>query len=139
MLTRWKLTAAADNFPIALDETNDRLFVGCRRPARLLVLNSASGEVVANVRACGDTDDLFYDYANGEIYLSGGAGCISVFKRTNSDSYKRFCTITTPAGSRTSLFVPTDRTPYVAVPHRGPQQAEILTFKTMPKPSQHHS
>ena len=35
------------NFPMAFDETNSRIFVGCRLPARLLVLDSASGKTVA--------------------------------------------------------------------------------------------
>jgi hypothetical protein len=116
VLTRWRLTAAADNFPLALDEANERLFVGCRKPARLLVLNAASGKVVANLRACGDTDDLFYDSAAKEIYLS----------------YKEFPTIATPPGSRTSLFLPTNRTLFVAVPHRGSQRAQILMFRALP-------
>jgi DNA-binding beta-propeller fold protein YncE len=133
VLTRWKLRAAAANFPMALDETNQRLFVGCRRPARLLVLNTASGQMVANMRACGDTDDLFYDSPNREIYLSGGDGCISVFDATNPDSYKEVRTIATPSGSRTSLFAPTNRILFVAVPHRGSQKAQILIFTTIRK------
>jgi DNA-binding beta-propeller fold protein YncE len=132
VLTRWRLTAAAANFPMALDETNQRLFVGCRKPARLLALNAASGEVVANLRACGDTDDLFYDSANRKIYLSGGAGCVSVFDQVDSTSYKGLRTITTPSGARTSLFVTTSRTLYVAVPHRGSQRAEVLIFNAVP-------
>jgi hypothetical protein len=132
VLTRWKLRAAAGNFPMALDETNQHLFVGCRSPARLLVLNIASGQVVANMKACGDSDDLFYDPVNARIYLSGGDGCISAFDATNPESYTEFHTIGTPLGSRTSLFEPANRTLYVAVPHRGLQKAEILIFKTKP-------
>ena len=129
VLTRWRLTAAANNFPMALDEANERLFVGCRKPARLLVLNATSGKVVANLGACDHTDDLFYDSAAKEIYLTGGAGCISVFGHTNTDSYQQFPTIATPPGSRTSLFLPTNRTLFVAVPHRGSRRAQILMFR----------
>jgi hypothetical protein len=132
VLTKWKLTAADDNFPMALDETNQRLFVGCRKPARLLALNAASGQVVANLRACSDTDDLFYDSVNRKIYLSGGGGCVSVFNATNPDDYREFRTIATPPGSRTSLFVPASQTLYVGVPHHESQRAEILIFTAMP-------
>jgi hypothetical protein len=132
VLTRWRLTDAAENFPMALDDANERLFVGCRKPARLFVLNAASGKVVANLGACGDTDDLFYDSAAKETYLTGGARCISVFGHTNSDSYQEFPTIATPPGSRTSLFLPTNWTLFVAVPHRGSQRAQILMFRAPP-------
>jgi DNA-binding beta-propeller fold protein YncE len=128
VLARWKLTVAAGNFPMALDETNQRLFVGCRRPARLLVLNTESGQVVANLKACGDTDDLFYDTTDAKIYLSGGSGCVSIFNATNPANYREFRTIATASGARTSLFEPNTRRLYVAVPHRGSQRAEILIF-----------
>jgi hypothetical protein len=117
---------------MALDEANQRLFVGCRKPARFLALNAASGEVVANLRACGDTDDLFYDSVNRKIYLSGGAGCVTIFDQAGSNSYEVLRTIATPSGARSSLFVPSRRTWYVAVPRRGPHRAQILIIKAAP-------
>ena len=131
VLTKWKVTAASGNFPMALDEANQRLFVGCRRPAKLIILNTASGQVVANLKACGDTDDLFYDPANRKIYLSGGYGCISVFDAVNPNSYKQLRTVTTPLGSRTSVLAEASRAFFVAVPQQRSREAEILIFKTM--------
>jgi hypothetical protein len=119
VLTRWKVTAASGNFPMALDELDQRLYVGCRRPGKLLLLNTASGQVVASMKACGDTDDLFYDSANHEIYLSGGHGCISVFDAVNPNSYKQLRSVTTPLGSRTSVFAEASREFYAAVPQQG--------------------
>ena len=46
---------------MALDEANHRLFVGCRLPSRLVVLNTDSGDVVAKIDISGDCDDVFYD------------------------------------------------------------------------------
>lgn len=106
----------------------------CRTPPKMLVLDTESGKLAASLDGCGDTDDLFYDAANKRVLLSGGAGCISVFDQTNSDSYKQLRTVSTPAGSCTSFFVPTSGTLYVAVPHRGTQKAEMLVFKVEPKP-----
>jgi hypothetical protein len=127
VLARWKLTVAADNFPMAMDEAHQRLFVGCRNPARLVALNAVSGQIVADTKACGDGDDLFFDSTDNEVFLSGGEGCISIFDVTDPNSYK-IRTVSTPSGSRTSLFVMVNRTLYVAVPHRGLQRAEILIF-----------
>src|SRR5205823_9981427 len=59
VIARWELGDAAANFPMALDEPDHRLFIGCRRPARLLVYDTASGKRVAGVPIGGDTDDLF--------------------------------------------------------------------------------
>jgi len=129
-VTKWKLTAAAANFPMALDESNQWLLVGCRKPAQLLAVSATSGGIVAKLRACGDTDDLFYDSANRTIYMSGGAGCLSVFDQAQFNGFKEFHTIATPWGARTSLFVASSRTLYVAVPHHGSQRAEVLMFRT---------
>ncbi|MBV8775307.1 MAG: hypothetical protein JO166_23685 [Deltaproteobacteria bacterium] len=129
VLARWKLKAATANFPMALDEKNQIMFVGCRRPARLIVVDTRSGQLVANLKACGDTDDLFYDSTRREIYLSGGSGCLSIYKAPNPGNYWELRTINTASGARTSVFVPTNRTLYVAVPHRASQKAKILIFK----------
>ncbi|MGH8164322.1 MAG: YncE family protein, partial [Rhodanobacteraceae bacterium] len=45
-IAKWSTGTARANFPMALDEKNARLFIGCRRPAKLLVLDTASGKVV---------------------------------------------------------------------------------------------
>ena len=45
----WRVSTAASNFPMALDEAGHRLFVGCRRPARLLVYDTSSGKEIAAI------------------------------------------------------------------------------------------
>src|SRR5690348_16321844 len=42
----WTTDDAFENFPMALDEANRRLFVVCRRPGRLLALDIDSGHMV---------------------------------------------------------------------------------------------
>jgi hypothetical protein len=129
VVAHWPRREAAANFPMALDEANHRLFVGCRKPAKLLVLDTSSGSMAASADCCGDTDDLFYDVANKRIYVSGGEGCISVFEPMDPDHYALMETIRTAAGARTSLFVPPMGKLYLAVPHRGAQGAEIRVFR----------
>src|SRR5438552_2907057 len=61
IVATWPVSSAKANFPMALDEANHRLFVGCRRPAKVLVYDTTSGKEVASFDIVGDTDDLFYD------------------------------------------------------------------------------
>src|SRR4029077_13019487 len=49
VVASWKTDLAFANFPMAIDEANHRLFVGCRLPSKLVVLNTDSGDVVAKV------------------------------------------------------------------------------------------
>jgi YVTN family beta-propeller protein len=126
---KWPLHEARGNFPMALDEADHRLFLGCRNPAKLLVLDTESGKTVAALDCVADTDDVFYDADAKQIYVSGGAGSISVITQTNPDQYRLKATIPTAPGARTSFFVPETHLLYLAVPHRGIQRAEIRVYK----------
>jgi YVTN family beta-propeller protein len=129
VITKWSIKEAAANFPMALDEPNKRLFVGCRRPSKLLAIDTDSGKTVASIDIVGDTDDVFYDAAHRRIYVSGGEGKVTVIRQKGPDSYKVLGAVDTAPGARTSYFVPDTGTLYVAVPHRGAQQAELRVFQ----------
>jgi hypothetical protein len=126
---RWPVREARANFPMALDAADHRLFIGCRRPAKVLVLDTASGKTVANFAAPGDADDLFYDAARRRLYVSGGEGLLDVFDRLDADHYRLAQRLQTAAGARTSLFISELGLLCVALPHRGSQPAEVRIFQ----------
>ena len=128
IVATWKTDLAFENFPMALDETNHRLFVGCRLPAKLVVLDTESGEVVAKIDISGDPDDVFYDGKRHRIYAICGAGKIDIIEQTDANIYKAAAKIDTANGARTGLLAPERDTLFVAVPHRGLQQAEIRCY-----------
>ena len=130
--TDWPLTSPRSNFPMALDEVNHRLFIGCRSPARLLVLDSNNGKDVATLEIPADADDVFYDAARKQIYVSGGEGFVDVISQKSADTYVELEKIPTARGARTSLFIPEPSVLCVAVPRRGDQPAEIRVFKVEP-------
>jgi DNA-binding beta-propeller fold protein YncE len=125
----WPTSGARDNFPMALDETRHRLFVGFRKPAKLFIFDTESGKIVANLDSPGDADDIFYDEARGQIYISGGDGFVSVVQQQDADHYKTVAKISTAPGARTSFWVPELNRLYVAVPHRGAQRAEVRVYE----------
>ena len=115
---------------MALDEANHRLFTGCRKPAKLIVLDMTSGKEVTSVDIVGDTDDLFYDAALKRIYVIGGAGAITVLQQKDADHYEPIARIPTAPRARTGLFVPEHKRLYVAAPHQGKSPSEVLVFTT---------
>lgn len=129
VIAKWPLGDAQANFPMALDESTHRLFVVCRKPAELIVFDTESGKQVMTVPVVGDADDVFYDAARHQIYVSGGEGFISVIGQSNADKYSRVAEISTVSGARTSYFAPELNRLYLAVPHRGDQQAEIRVYE----------
>jgi len=125
---QWKLTQAAANFPMSVDEINHRLFVGCRHSPTLLVIDTQTGKTIASFPIDGDTDDLFYNKATKEIYVSCGDGFVDVFKQSNANSYTSNGKITTHPGARTSLFVGDLNELIVASPSRLNRHASLLVY-----------
>jgi hypothetical protein len=129
VVARWKTDSAFAKFPMALDEANHRLFVCCRLPSKLVVLNTDSGDAVAKVTISADADDVFYDSKRHRIYVICGAGKIDVIEQTDPKTYKAVTKVDTANGARTGFFVPERDTLFVAVPYRGSQPAEIRCYR----------
>lgn len=129
VVAMWPLEKWRGNFPMVLDEANHRLFVGCRSPARLVVLDTANGAVVADLEISGDTDDVFYDAKRQRIYASCGAGFLDVIQRRAGDHYERIARVPTRDGARTGFFSPELDQFYLAVPKRAGSDAEIRVYQ----------
>ena len=129
VLAKWRLAAAHSNFPMALDEANHRLFIGCRSPARLLVLDTTSGKNVAQVEISGDTDDVFYDAKRQRVYVSCGEGFLDVIQISAGGHCERIAHEPTRGGARTSFYSPDSDRLYLAVPKSWGQEAEIRIYQ----------
>jgi len=128
IVARWSLAGNQANFPMALDENSRRLFVVCRKPARLLVFDIDSGKIVAQLDSVGDSDDVFYDSQRKRVYASGGEGAVWVYGQRDVDRYEQLGRVATVSGARTGLFVPELSRLFLAVPHRGEQSAAIRVY-----------
>ncbi|HWZ93392.1 MAG TPA: YncE family protein [Polyangiaceae bacterium] len=119
------LGGASDNYPMSLDESGHRLFVGVRQPPELLVFDSTSGQRIATVPCVADTDDLFYDARRKRVYVIGGQGYVDVFDAGASGKYERLARIATRVGARTGLWSNELDRLFVAWPARDGHPAEI--------------
>lgn len=127
VLGRWPVSEE-DNFPMALDEANKRLFVGVWKPAQLLVIDTETGKQVAAGDIAGKTDDLFYDSARRRVYVLTSKQFLEVFEQRNADQYDRVARYPIPPGSQTGLFVSEWGKLFVAVPAQGEQNAEVRVY-----------
>jgi hypothetical protein len=129
VVAKWGLGVQFGNYPMALDDAHKRLFVGCRLPAKLVVLDTTSGRIVASLSTIGDTDDIFYDGDRQVVYVIGGEGAVEVVRQRDPDHYEPERRIATAPGARTGLFVPALNRLFVAVAHRGLQSAKVLVYE----------
>ena len=133
VVKRWEnslLSLPKFNFPMALDTVHNRLFVGYRLPARLVVLDSQNGKKITSLHIAGDPDDIYYNYQTGRIYVSSGGGSIGIFDRKGPGTYRKIANIPTRRGARTSLLVPELHLYFLAEPAIGNRQARLLVYRT---------
>ncbi len=113
----WPLPAGdTQNVAMALDEANHRLFVVTRKPGKLIVLNSDSGKVIADLPAVGFVDDMSYDAKQRRLYLAGDQ-FVDVFEQKDPDHYALLAKIPGSFRAKTGILVPELNRYYLAVPH----------------------
>src|SRR5207249_236822 len=76
---------AANGHPLAIDETNHRLYVGCRKEPMIVIVDSETGKEIAGVPIPNDVDDLFLDRERKRLFASCGEGFLVVLKQTSAD------------------------------------------------------
>ena len=128
VVASWTTGGPTANYPMALDEPDHRLFVVCRLPARLVILDTNTGKIVQSLATAGDCDDVFYDSKRKRIYATGGEGAISVYQQQDADHYQDIGRIVTVKGARTSFFSPDLDKLYVAARREGSHPAEIRVY-----------
>jgi len=125
----WAHPMGAANFAMAVDGTIRRLFIPCRKPPRLQVVNSETGHIAAWLPAVGeDADDIFIDERLRIVYVIEGAGVVNVLYVRFGDALVSRAKVPTAPGARTGLYVPEWHKLLVAAPRQGTQNARLLVF-----------
>jgi len=133
IVDRWPLDGVGENSPMILDEAKHRLFIVCRKPAKLVVVDTESGKQVGAWDTAGHSDGMAFDSAHKRIYVPGGEGYIAVYQQKDADHYELTAKVPTAPGAKTCLLVPELNRLYVAVsPGEGKYGARVLAFETLP-------
>jgi YVTN family beta-propeller protein len=110
---RWPVIPCQAPSSMAFDESNVRLFLGCRNRT-LAIVDGHTGKVVASYPIGEKVDASAFDPATRIIYSSTGDGHVYRFHQDSPDSYSAMELISTAPGSKTMnidrktqrLFVP---------------------------------
>lgn len=135
-ITTWPVTGAQGSVALAFDESHHRLFDGTRNPPMLTVLDTESGNQIAQLEGVSGIDDLWYDAARKRIYASGGresdAGFVYVYQQRDADHYELIAKVPTRANAQTSIWVPQLNRYYVSASANDKEDAAILVFEPQP-------
>ena len=133
VVDRWPLHDVGENSPMILDEANHRLFVVCRKPAKLVVFDTQAGKQIGVWDTAGHSDGMAFDPVRKRIYVPGAEGYIAVYQQKDADHYELTAKVPSAPGAKTCLLVPELNRLYVAVsPGEGKFGARVLTFETLP-------
>jgi DNA-binding beta-propeller fold protein YncE len=126
---QWHIAEAQQNAPIAFDEANHRMFIVCRDPGKLVVLDSSNGHSVASFPTGTHADEAIFDKAHHRIYVLAGEGKIYPYEEVDADHFKAMAPIVSATGAKTGLLSPDGSRLYVSVsPGDGETGAKVLTF-----------
>lgn len=131
LLNTWQIKEGKDNSQIDLDETNKRLFVITRKPFKLVVINTETGQSVASFDAPGRTNGMMFDAKNRRIYAAGD-DYIAVFRQRDADHYDEIARVPSEKGAKTAFLVPELHRLYVAVGGSADTKAGLLRYDVLP-------
>lgn len=128
----WTLKDAKDNTPLAYDEADNLLLIGCRAPAKLIVLNGSSGEEIAAAESASGADDLFYEASTHRAYLIAGSGMVNSFAVSTDGKLQSLAPTHTVMGAKTGLLDSIQHLLYIGIPGVA-EPAQIRIYQTEPK------
>jgi hypothetical protein len=133
VVTTYPVKKAGGAHPIALDEANQRLYIGCRKEPMVVVLDMEKGKEIAGIAVPGDIDDLFLDAKRQRLFASCGEGFLVVLKQVDADRIEVLEKIPTAKGAKTCLYVPESGRLYLAVPRQaGKDGPEVRVYQAKP-------
>jgi len=96
---------------MSMDTKRRRLFIGCRNPPKLIVMNADDGKVLSDLPIGEGVDATKRD--GRQALASGRDGTLSVAGETSPGKFEIVQTVKTPLGARTIGIDPTTHTIYL--------------------------
>ncbi|MFD2934680.1 YncE family protein [Spirosoma flavum] len=128
----WKLGKGEEPTGLAFDKPRHRLFSTCNKV--MVVLDSQTGKVLAEVPTGSGTDGAVFDTSTGSAISSNGEGTLTVVKEVKPGQFEAVQTVTTQRGARTITIDPKSHHIFVTTAEFGPAPA-ATTENPKPRPA----
>lgn len=125
VLGKWSTAPGGSPVGMSMDPARGRLFIGCRRPQKLIVMSAADGKVLADLPIGAGVDATKFD---GDVFASCRDGTLTVARATAPGGFQVVQTVPTPKGARTMGVDPATHTLYLPT-------AELMASQTGRRPS----
>jgi DNA-binding beta-propeller fold protein YncE len=130
VVNKYAVKMAMNNVPLALDEASHRLYLGCQKEPKVVIMDTETGMEMGSAPIAGDADDLFFDAKRKRLYASCGEGAVVVLRQVDPDHCEALEKIETAKGAKTSLFDADSGRYFLAVPRQpGKEGPEIRIYQ----------
>ena len=113
VLAHWPVAPGGSPVGLSIDTAKHLLFIGCRKPQKLIVMNTDDGKVIADLPIGAGVDATKFD--GHQAFASCRDGKLDVAGENASGKFEIVQTVTTPIGAKTmdvdsvkhKLYLPT--------------------------------
>jgi hypothetical protein len=111
IIARWPVAPGGAPVGMSMDTQKRRLFIGCRKPPKLIVMSAANGKVLAELPIGEGVDAT--KLLDGYAFASCRDSTLAVARETAPEKFEIVQTVQTPFGARTMGVDPTTHNVYL--------------------------
>jgi outer membrane protein assembly factor BamB len=111
VLAHWPVAPGGSPVGMSIDTKTHHLFIGCRKPQKLIVMSTDDGKVIADLPIGAGVDATVAN--SGQAFASCRDGSLAVAAETSPGKWEIVQTVKTPTGARTMGIDPTTHRIYL--------------------------
>jgi hypothetical protein len=118
VVNKWPTAPGGSPVGMSMDLTRRHVFIGCRKPQKLIVMSADDGKVLVDLPIGAGVDATKFD---GDAFASCADGTLTVARETAPGKFQVVQTVQTPRAARTMGIDPTTHTLYLPTAELEPQ------------------
>jgi DNA-binding beta-propeller fold protein YncE len=111
VVARWPVAPGGAPVGMSIDTKKGRLFIGCRKPQKLIVMSTKDGKVISDLPIGPSVDATHFD--DGQAFASCRDATLTVAAETSPGKFEVVQTVKTGQGARTMGLDPTTHKIYL--------------------------
>ncbi|HEX4577345.1 MAG TPA: hypothetical protein VH117_08335 [Edaphobacter sp.] len=111
VIAHWPVAPGGSPVGMSIDTKSKRLFIGCRKPQKLIIMSTNDGKVISDLPIGAGVDATKFD--RGQAFASCRDGSLAVAAETSPGKFEIVQTVKTLTGAKTMGIDPTTHTVYL--------------------------
>jgi DNA-binding beta-propeller fold protein YncE len=130
VVKKWSTAPGGSPVGMSMDTEHNRLFVGCRKPQKLIVMSAEDGKILADLPIGAGVDATQFD--NGHVFASCRDGTLAIAREKAPGKFEIVQNLKTRPGARTLAIDSKTHTAYLPTAEFG--ERKDARSRPTPKP-----